>query len=207
VEQQFMAHYTGPKGRINRRLGAMIFEDAGAVRALEQRETPPGPVQRRRKTSNYGMALKEKQKIKFYYGFREKQLRNYFSKARRLKGNTGEQLLILCERRLDNVVRRAGLALTRPQARQGITHAHFQVNGRTVKTPSIIVRVGDVVTVRNRPNLRSMYQGLIESGGVAGCDWISVDPSELKAIVTALPTFEDVSVPVDVGQVVAFLSR
>jgi len=153
------------------------------------------------------MALKEKQKIKFYYGFREKQLRNYFSKARRLKGNTGEQLLILCERRLDNVVRRAGLALTRPQARQGITHAHFQVNGRTVKTPSIIVRVGDVVTVRNRPNLRSMYQGLIESGGLPACDWISVDPSELKAIVTALPTFKDVSVPVDVGQVVAFLSR
>ena len=202
-----MGRYTGPKGRINRRLGTVIFENAGAQKAFEARENPPGPVQRRRKMSEYGLALQEKQKIKFYYGFREKQLRNYFSKARRLKGNTGEQLLMLCERRLDNVVRRAGLALTRPQARQGITHAHFQVNGRTVKTPSIIVRVGDVVTVRNRPNLRSMYQGLIESGGLPACDWISVDPSELKAIVTALPTFEDVSVPVDVGQVVAFLSR
>lgn len=202
-----MAHYIGPKGRINRRLGAMVYEDTGAVRALEQRETPPGMAQRRRKVSTYGVALREKQKIKFYYGFREKQLRRYFAKARRMKGNTGEQLLILCERRLDNVVRRAGLALTRPQARQGITHAHFQVNGRTVKTPSIIVRPGDVVTVRNRPNLRTIYQGIIESGGLPACEWIAVNPSELKATVTAVPTYEDVTLPVDVGQVVAFLSR
>jgi small subunit ribosomal protein S4 len=202
-----MAHYIGPKGRINRRLGAMVYEDTGAVRALEQRETPPGPAQRRRKVSNYGIALREKQKIKFYYGFRERQLRQYFSKARRIKGNTGEHLLILCERRLDNVVRRAGFALTRPQARQGITHSHFQLNGKTVKTPSIIVRVGDTVTVRNRPNLKAMYSGLVESGSLPSCDWISFDPGALRATVTALPTFEDVSLPVDVGQVVAFLSR
>ena len=202
-----MAHYTGPKGRINRRLGAMIYENAGAVRALEQRDSPPGPAQRRRKVSNYGMALREKQKIKFFYGFREKQLRRYFAKARRLKGNTGEQLLILCERRLDNVVRRAGFTLTRPQARQGITHSHFQVNGRTVKTPSIMVRVGDVITIRNRPNLGPLYRGVIESSTLPQCEWVSFDPAELQAVVTSLPTFEDVSLPVDVGQVVAFLSR
>ena len=124
-----MGRYTGPKGRINRRIGAIVFENAGAVKALENRDTPPGQHTRRRKLSVYGTALVEKQKIKFYYGLRQKVLRKYFDKARRLKGNTGEQLLILCERRLDNVVRRAGYCKTRPQARQGIAHGHFLVNG------------------------------------------------------------------------------
>src|SRR5690606_1088755 len=95
--------------------------------------------------------------IKFYYGLRDQNLRKYFATARRLKGNTGEQLLILCERRLDNVVRRAGFTATRPQARQGIVHGHFQLNGRTVTRPSILVRPGDVVTVKNRPNLKTLY--------------------------------------------------
>src|SRR5690606_32233258 len=115
-----MGRYTGPKARINRRLGFQVFESAGAVRASERKEYPPGMAQRRRKTSNYGLALVEKQKIKFYYGFREKHLRRYFDKAQRAKGNTGENLMILCERRLDNVVRRAGFTKTRPQSRQGV---------------------------------------------------------------------------------------
>ena len=201
-----MGHYTGPKGRINRRLGALIFEDAGAARALERREYPPGMAQRRRKHSTYGMALKEKQKIKYYYGLREKQLRRYFDQARQLKGNTGEQLLVLCERRLDNVIRRAGFATSRPQARQGTTHSHFRVNGRTVNKPSIRVEAGDVITVRDRPNLKSLYRELAESKSITA-DWISFDSQTLQATVTSLPTFDDVSLPVDVGQIVAFLSR
>ena len=202
-----MGHYTGPKARINRRLGAMVFENSGATRAAERKEYPPGMSQRRRKFSTYGAALTEKQKIKFYYGLREKQLRIYFNKARRAKGNTGEQLLILCERRLDNAIRQAGFTVTRPQARQGAAHAHFQINGKSVKTPSIILRPGDVITVRNRPNLQKMYREVIESAVLPQSDWISFEPSELKAVVTSLPTFEDVTLPVDVGQVVAFLSR
>jgi len=202
-----MGHYTGPKGRINRRLGALVFENAGAARALENREFPPGMSQRRRKISNYGMALREKQKIKYYYGMREKQLRKYIDKARRMKGNTGEQLLILCERRLDNVIRRAGFTLTRPQARQGAVHAHFQLNGRTVSTPSIILRAGDVITVRNRPNLKKVYTELIEASTIPQTDWISFDAASLTATVTSLPSYQDVSLPLDVGQVVAFLSR
>ncbi len=202
-----MGHYTGPKSRINRRLGAMVFEDAGAIRSAERKNYPPGMSRRRRKASNYALALTEKQKIKYYYGLREKQLRRYFAKARRMKGNTGEQLLILCERRLDNVIRRAGFTLTRPQARQGAAHSHFQVNGRTVSVPSIIVRPGDVITVRNRPNLRSYYSGVVESSAAEATGWISFDPSSLQAMVTTIPTFDDVSLPVDVGQVVAFLSR
>ncbi len=203
-----MGHYIGPKGRINRRLGMLVYENNGAAKALERKEYPPGPpTQRRRKVSTYGLALAEKQKIKHYYGLREKQLRKNFDKARRAKGNTGEQLLILCERRLDNVVRRAGLALTRPQARQGIVHSHFQLNGCTVKSPSIVVRPGDIVTVRNRPNLLTMYKALVEENPTVHTDWINFEPGEMKATVTTLPSFEDVSLPVDVGKVVAFLSR
>lgn len=203
-----MGRYTGPKGRINRRLGAQVFESNGAIKALENREGPPGPrLRRRRKVSTYGSALTEKQKIKFYYGLRDKQLRKYFDQARRLKGNTGEQLLILCERRLDNVVRRAGFAVTRPQARQGIVHGHFQLNGRTVNKPSIRVRPGDVITVRNRPNLKKMYESVISSSTLPQCEWISFDDKAMKAVVTSLPAYDDVSLPVDVGQVVAFMSR
>lgn len=202
-----MGRYTGPKGRINRRLNAMVYEDGGAVRALENRPVPPGMSPRRRKISNYGLALQEKQKIKHYYGLRERQLRRYFDKARKLAGNTGEQLMILCERRLDNVIRRAGFCATRIQARQGIVHSHFQLNGRTVDRPSIWVRPGDVLTVRNRPNLKTLYAGFVESASAPRCDWIDFDSGELKAIVTAFPSYEDVSLPVDVGQVVAFMSR
>ena len=202
-----MGRHTGPKARINRRLGAMIFESSGAVRAAERRDYPPGMSQRRRKPSNYAIALLEKQKIKYYYGLRERQLRRYFEAAKGLQGNTGEQLLMLCERRLDNVIRRAGFADTRPQARQGASHGHFQVNGRTVTVPSIRINAGDVISVRNRPNLKTLYGSLLDSGSTNDADWIDVDTDNLSATVTALPTAEDVSLPVDVGKVVVFLSR
>ena len=202
-----MGRYTGPKGRVNRRLGAMVFENAGAARALEKRENPPGMSTRRRKLSNYGLALAEKQKIKYYYGIREEQLRRYFDAARRFRGNTGVQLLITCERRLDNVIRRAGFTITRPQARQGIVHGHFQINGQTVSKPSIQVNAGDVIRVKNRPNIHALYHTIQEGGSVPRTDWISFDPQALEARVNSLPTYEDVSLPVDVGQVVAFMSR
>lgn len=202
-----MGHYTGPKGRINRRLGAMVFENSGAIRAAERRDTPPGMSPRRKKLSNYGVALLEKQKIKYYYGIREAQLRRYFDLARRKKGNTGEHLMLLCERRLDNVIRRAGFTISRPQARQGVVHSHFQVNGRTVATPSIVVDLGDVISVRNRPNLQSVYREVAEGSSTPRCDWLSFDAQSLTVTVTSLPTMQDVSLPVDVGQVVAFLSR
>ena len=133
-----MARYTGPKARVNRRFGAQLFESAGAVRAYEKRsEQPPGMHPKSRRTSNYGTALSEKQKIKYYYGLGERQLRRYFADAVRKKGNTGETLLLICERRLDNVVRRVGFSKTRPQARQGIVHGHFKVNGVKVTSRRI----------------------------------------------------------------------
>ncbi len=202
-----MGRYAGPKGRINRRLGTQVFENAGAIKAQERRDFPPGMAQRRRKMSTYGLALREKQKIKFYYGLRDKQLLKYFTKARAMKGNTGEQLLILCERRFDNVVRRAGFTKTRPQARQGIVHGHFMINGRKSDKPSIMMRPGDVITLRNRPNLKGLYSNVIEESSPERCSWIDFDANSLTATVSTVPTFEDVSLPVDVGQVVAFLSR
>lgn len=202
-----MAHYTGPKARINRRLSSLIYESGGAVRALERRDQPPGMHVRPRRPSNYGMALMEKQKIKHYYGLGERQLRRYFGKATRTKGNTGEELLILCERRLDNVVRRAGFACTRPQARQGIVHGHFQVNGVKVTKPSFSIRPGDVITLRNRDNLKNVYRSILTDHPPDTLDWITLDSENLQATVQGNPSASDISLPVDMNVVIEFLSR
>ena len=202
-----MARYTGPKARINRRLQQLIYENAGASRAMERRENPPGMHIRGRRPSNYGLALREKQKIKHYYGLGEKQLRRYFDKAGRMKGNTGEQLLMICERRLDNVVRRAGYTKTRPQARQGIAHGHFCVNGVKVTKPSYMLRPGDVITLRPRANLKTYYQSVQAEGSSEPVDWISFDGESLQATVQGLPGPSDISLPVDANTVVEFLSR
>ena len=202
-----MAHYNGPKARINRRLRAQVYESSGAVRASERREHPPGMQMRSRRPSNYGLGLLEKQKIKHYYGLGERQLRKVFDKAGRMKGNTGQQLLLLCERRLDNVVRRAGFTHTRPQARQGVVHGHFQVNGVKVNKPSFLVRPGDVITVRPRKNLQINYRGHFEEHPIDSLDWLAVDPETLRATVQGLPGPDDISLPVDANMVVEFLSR
>lgn len=202
-----MGRYIGPKGRINRRIGAVIFENAGAMKAFENRDTPPGQYGKRKKLSDYGVGLREKQKIKFYYGFREEQLRKFFQKAKDLPGNTGENLMILCECRLDNAVRRAGFTLTRMQARQGVVHRHFQVNGQTCDRPSYQLKAGDVITVRNRPNLQKLYKELADANSAPGCDWLRFDRDALRADVTARPTAQDVSLPVEIGKVVAFMAR
>lgn len=202
-----MGRYTGPKARVNRRLSFLVYESAGAVRASERKPNPPGQATRRKKLSNYGTALNEKQKIKHYYGLREKQLRRYFAKARRMKGNTGEHLLVQCERRLDNTVRRAGFTITRMQARQGVAHGHFQVNGRTVTIPSFQVSAGDIVSVKNRPNLKELYAQLTAASQSYDCAWVSMDRDELKAVVTTVPSPADISLPVNAGVVVAFLAR
>lgn len=202
-----MARYNGPKARVNRRLGTLIYENRGVTRAAERREQPPGMHTRPRRPSVYGQALMEKQKIKHYYGLMERQLRRFFKIAKRMKGNTGEQLLILCERRLDNVVRRAGFTATRPQARQGVAHGHFQVNGVKTDRPSYLVRPGDVISVRPRDNLKELYQGLLADNSGEPLDWIAVDQGELTVTVQGLPGPSDISLPVDVNTVVELVSR
>ena len=202
-----MSRYTGPKARINRRLRAQIYENSGATRAAERREAPPGMHTRPRRPSNYGSALMEKQKIKHYYGLGERQLRRYFNNARRRKGNTGETLLITCEKRLDNVIRRAGCTQTRPQARQGIAHGHFQVNGVKVTKPSYMLRPGDVITVRGRENLLNLYRDLSQQSQGEPLDCVSFDPETLRITVQGNPGPSDISLPVDANMVVEFLSR
>lgn len=202
-----MARNTGPKARVNRRLGQLIYETAGAARAMERRESPPGMHTRGRRPSNYGLALMEKQKIKHYYGLGERQLRRYFNSVSRKKGNTGELLLIMCEQRLDNVVRRAGFTKTRPQARQGITHGHFHVNGVKVTSPSYQVRVGDVITVRSRENLLNLYRNMSDQSSGESLDWVGFDSDTLRATVQGMPGPSDISLPVNVNMVVEFLSR
>ncbi len=202
-----MARYTGPKARVNRRLGSMVYENAGAVRAMGRRESPPGMHTRGRRPSNYGLALMQKQRIKHYYGIGERQLRRFFDNVSRKKGDTGELLLTLCERRMDNVVRRAGFTKTRPQARQGITHGHFQVNGRKVTKPSYLLRAGDVITVRPRENLLNLYRQLSDESQGQSLDWVTFDPETLRATLQGLPGPGDISLPVDVNVVIEFLSR
>lgn len=202
-----MARYTGPKARVNRRLNGLIYESGGAGRAFERRPNPPGMRTRLRRPSNYGLALIEKQKIKHYYGLGERQLRRYYDRAGRMKGNTGEQLLLLCERRLDNIVRRAGFARSRPQARQGVAHGHFLVNGQKVTKPSFLIRPGDVITVRARPNLQNYYRSISQDAAGEPTDWLSVDQANLQIAVLGLPGPSDISLPVDVNVVVEFLSR
>ena len=202
-----MGRYTGPKARINRRLEQQVYENSGAVKAAEKRAQPPGQHIRKKKLSTFGMGMREKQKIKYYYGLRERQLRRYFTEAGRLPGNTGERLMVMCECRLDNVIRRAGFTRTRLQARQGVVHSHFQLNGRTVSIPSILVKPGDVIRVRDRHNLHKYYAESISDNTSEKCDWLSVDEKSLQFAVSSMPGPSDVSLPVDVGQVVVFLSR
>jgi len=204
-----MSRYTGPKGRVNRRIGMLIYENGGASRAMERRgNQPPGMHTRPRRPSNYGKALSEKQKIKHYYGLGERQLRRYFDKAGRMKGNTGENLLIICESRLDNVIRRVGLTATRPQARQGVAHGHFRVNGVKVDRPSYMLRPGDVVTLRPQLNVLSLYRKIIATGVQGqGIEWASLDSENLTINVTGAPGASDISLPVDGNVVVEFMSR
>lgn len=204
-----MSRYTGPKGRVNRRIGMLIYESGGASRAMERRGSqPPGMHTRARRPTNYGKALSEKQKIKHYYGLGERQLRRYFEKAGQMKGNTGENLLILCESRLDNVIRRVGLAHTRPQARQGVAHGHFRVNGVKVDRPSYMLRPGDVVTIRAQMNVLSLYRKIIATNVQGqGIEWASLDAENLTINVTGAPSASDISLPVDGNVVVEFMSR
>jgi small subunit ribosomal protein S4 len=203
-----MARYNGPKARINRRLGTLIYESAGATRALERRENPPGMHPRGRKMSNWGLASAEKQKIKHYYGLGEKQLRRYYHLVVAKKGNTGDQMLSMCERRLDTVIRRSGLTKTRPQARQGIVHGHFYVNGIKVTSPSYQLRPGDVVTIRPKEKIYNYYKGVIGDGNNQQTpDWITLDTESLRITMVGLPGPADFSLPVDVNIVVEFLAR
>ncbi len=162
---------------------------------------------RRRKVSEYGTQLKEKQKVKFVYGVLEKQFHRYYLKAANMKGITGENLLQLLERRLDNVVYRLGLAKTRRMARQVVGHGHVLVNGKKVDIPSYLVKAGDVITLRERSREQEIFKSLREGTGAVTPKWLTFDAPNLTGTVSALPTREDIDYPVQEHLIVELYSR
>ena len=162
---------------------------------------------RRKKVSEYGAQLKEKQKVRFIYGVLEKQFRHYFEKASNMKGVTGENMLQLLELRLDNVVYRLGLAKTRRMARQVVGHGHIRVNGKKVDIPSYQVKAGDVITLRQRSMESEMFKSLREGTSVLLPKWLTFDAQNLTGTVAALPAREDIDYEVQENMIVEFYSR
>ena len=161
-----------------------------------------------RKMSEYGIQLREKQKAKFIYGVLEKPFLNYYDKAKQMKGMTGTNLMILLETRIDNVLFRMGFARTRREARQIITHRRVNVNGKPVDIPSFSVRVGDVIEVRENKKDSVQFKDILEvTGGRTVPAWLEVDQENLKGSVLALPTREEIDVPVDEVQIVELYSK
>lgn len=161
-----------------------------------------------KKVSEYGMQLREKQKAKFIYGVLEKPFRNYYEKADRMKGMTGENLMIMLERRLDNVVFRMGYARTRREARQIVGHKHVLVNGKTVNIPSYLVKAGDVVEIKESAKSMQRYKDIAEiTGGRLVPEWMDVDIENFKGTVKNLPTREMIDVPVDEMLIVELYSK
>ena len=161
-----------------------------------------------RKVSEYGLQLREKQKAKFIYGVLEKPFRNYYEKADRMKGQTGENLMIILESRLDNVVFRMGFARTRREARQVVDHKHFLVNGKPVNIPSYLVKAGDVIEVREKSQSLQRYKDILETtGGRLIPGWLDVDQEAFKGTVKNLPMREDIDVPVDEMLIVELYSK
>ena len=193
-----MARYTGPVCRLCRREGTKLFLKGERCLtgkcALDRRSTAPGQHgAANKKMREYGLQMREKQKTKRYYGVLEKQFVNYFEEADRKEGMTGENLICLIERRLDNVVYRMGFAASHKEARQLVLHGHFTVNGKKVNIPSLIIKAGDVISVKEASRDSVKFKALAEAAATANAPkWLEVKAEAMTATVLALPTREDV---------------
>ncbi len=187
-----MARYRGPKSKIARKFGDPIF---GTDKHLERKNYPPGQhgnMKRRKKTSEYGIQLREKQKAKYTYGVLEKQFRNLFERASRSKGVTGEVLLQLLESRLDNVVYRLGIAPTRAAARQMVSHRHITVNGEVVNIPSSLVRAGDIIGVREKSKSLEAIMDSLAGKRQLSYSWLEWDDTQMVGKFMNTPEREDI---------------
>ena len=208
-----MARYTGPVCKICRREGEKLYLKGDRCYthkcAVDRRSYPPGQHgQRRRKVSDYALQLREKQKLRRTYGVLEKQFRLYCEKASRQRGFTGEILLQFLERRLDNIVYRAGLCPSRASARQMVRHGHFRVNGKRVDIPSYLVLAEDVVEARPKESTRKWIKGVSESAARRPLpEWLSVDLENCKATVLRLPKREEMAVTVNESSVIELYSK
>ncbi len=202
-----MARYTGPRVRISRRFGIPIF---GPTKYLERRNYGPGVhgPKSRRKHTDYGLGLIEKQKLRYYYGLLERQFRGVYEKALRRRGVTGEQMLQILETRLDNVVFHLGFANTRAAARQMVCHGHVQVNGRKVNVPSYALKVNEVITVKNTNVSRQLATKNLEVATSRSVpDWLTLNKEEFKGIVMRIPTRDEINPIANEQAVVEFYSR
>ncbi len=209
-----MARYTGPVCRLCRRekmklflKGERCFKEKCAI---ERRGYPPGQhgQRRGRRSLNYGPQLREKQKVKRIYGILEQQFRKYFQEAERKKGITGENLLILLERRLDNVVYSLGFASSRAQARQLVRHGHFSVDGRKITIPSFQVREGQSIVVKENSKKNDFIRAAVESARGRGIpDWLELNAESYSGKVLALPKREDIKLPIQEQLIVELYSR
>ena len=208
-----MARYVGPACKLCRREGTKLYlkgeRCTSGKCALDRRNTAPGQHGAgNKKMREYGMQLREKQKTKRYYGVLEKQFLNYFKEAERKEGMTGENLLTLIERRLDNVVYRMGMAESRKEARQLVLHEHFELNGKKVNIPSIIVKAGDVITVRENFRDSEKCKALAETlKDKTAPKWLDVNKDNLTAKVVALPAREDIDFPFEEQLIVELYSK
>jgi small subunit ribosomal protein S4 len=208
-----VARYTGPVCKLCRREKTKLFLKGTRCETpkcpIEKGRPPPGEHGRGRvRESEYLLQLREKQKAKRFYGILEKQFRGYYEEAAAAKGVTGEELMRICESRLDNVVYRSGLAMNRPMARQLVSHSHFEVNGRKVNIPSYRVKAGDVISVRNRSkSMGRIIENAAYAEGRIIPDWLSPNLKDLNVAVRDLPERHQMDVPVQEQLIVEYYSK
>ena len=205
-----MAKLKTPRGKLVRKFGENIFGNNKYDRLLNRKPYAPGQhgQNRRRRISNYGLQLHEKQKIKIMYGLLEKQFRSYFAKADQMKGETGTNLMELLERRLDNIVYRLGFASSRPQARQMVSHAHFLVNDRRVNIPSYLVKPDDKIKVREKSKkLDVILDSVRLVKGDLDLPWLELDKAKLTGTFIEVPKREDMGVIVNEQLIVELYSK
>ena len=208
-----MARYTGPSCRLCRREGSELFLKGERCYtdkcAIKRRSYPPGQHgQGRIKVSDYGVQLREKQKVRRIYGILENQFRGYFEMADRMKGVTGENLLFILEKRLDNVAYRLGFATSRTEARQLVRHGHFTLNGRKVNIPSLQAKAGDVLQLREKSRkitaITESLEGVVRRGIP---QWLELDKDSCKGVVKAMPVREDITMPIQEQLIVELYSK
>lgn len=207
-----MARYTGSVCRLCRREGQKLYLKGDKCYTdkcpVSRRNYAPGEHgQGRKKVTEYGLQLREKQKVRRFYGINENQMRTYFKMADKMQGITGENLLKILELRLDNVVYRMGFASSRPEARQLVRHGHFKVNGQKVDIPSYLISVGDVIEVKEKSRSNAKFKELVENHRGNTVRWIDVNPDEFKGRIVAEPTREDIDIPVEEHMIVELYSK
>ncbi len=211
VRRQALSRYIGPSCRLCRREGVKLFLKGERCYtekcAIEKRNYPPGQhVDTKSKFQEYGLRLREKQKLRRIYGLSEKQFKRFFTMAETKEGITGTNFLVLLERRIDNMVFRLGFATSRKEARQLVSHNHIIVNGKKVGAPSYIVRAGDEIEVRHKalPSVRNALESVVRRGMPS---WIELDKENMKGVIKLLPTREDITMPIKEQLIVEYYSR